>query len=153
MKNSLFISVEAGGRAISAIERLLPVICQRIDEKNFDVSRFSEDMTDIGIIINCFPDDLMAAGFGKPRIMLRYKEGSADIRLPMPYVDFINADDDTRSLMIVKNIVRSVEAIGERCRKSRRARFDSKGMAEEILALVGVERSALDGVVGVLEQE
>ena len=152
MKNSLFISAEAGGRAISAIDRLLPLICKKMDEKNFDVSEYSDDMTDIGIIINCFPDDLMAAGFGKPRIKLRYADGTADIRLPMPYVDFINADDDVRLLMMVKNITESVKIIGERCRKSRRAGFDSEGMITEILSRMGINKEELDGIQGVMPQ-
>ena len=149
MGKGLFISSESGGRANAALSGVLREVCRLVDEKNFDVARYSADITDIGIIVNCFPDDLMAAGFGKPRIMLRYKQGSADIRLPMPYVDFINADEDTRFLMAVKNITESVAVIGERCAKSRRAKFDSEGMITEILRLTGIERGALEDVDGV----
>lgn len=46
-----------------------------------------------------------------------------DIRLPVPYVEFLNADYDTKYLMVVKNIVESMQIIDEKSRKSKRAKF------------------------------
>ena len=149
MTRAFFISSETGGRANNALSRILRDICAKIDDNNYDISRFSADIKSVCVVVCCFPDDLRAAGFGKPRKFIRYNEGTADIRLPMPYVDFINADDDTRYLMVVKNITDSLNVIGERCQKSKRASFDSDGMVADALARLGIPKERLENIVGV----
>lgn len=148
--SKLFLSAElyAGADRVSEIIR---EICERLDEKHFDVSPYSETITHVGIIVNCFPEHMMAAGWGKPRTLLRYQKGEADIRLPLPYVAFKNADAETQFRMVVKNILESVSVIGERCKKSRRAEFDSAGMNAEILRRLGLTAADLDGVTGVMQ--
>lgn len=150
-QRSLFISCEVDGRA-AELGGIIREICQRIDEKDFDTSLYSKDIDSVGIIINCFPEEMMLAGWGKPRKYISYAKRFADIRLPLPYVDFRNADKDTKFLMVTDNIVKSVEVIGERCRKSRKAAFDSESMAEEILRRLGIDRKQLDNINGVMEK-
>ncbi|WP_294483303.1 Imm44 family immunity protein [uncultured Ruminococcus sp.] len=149
MSRAFFISSEAGGRAGNALSGILRDICTKIDENNYDISRFSADIKSVCVVVCCFPDDLRAAGFGKPRKLIKYKEGTADIRLPMPYVDFINADDDTKYLMAVRNITDSLKVICERCKKSRRASFDCDGMTDDLLARLGIPKEQLENIVGV----
>lgn len=62
---------------------------------------------------------------------------------------FINADDDTRYLMVVKNITDSLAVIGERCRKSKRAVFNSDGMTADVLEKLGITLEQLENIVGV----
>ena len=149
MARGLFITSETGGRANNALSPILRDIIAKIGENNYDISRFSADIKSVCVVVCCFPDDLRAAGFGKPRKLIKYKEGIADIRLPLPYVNFINADDDTRYLMVVKNITDSLAVIDERCRKSKRAVFNSDGMTVDVLEKLGITLEQLEIIVGV----
>ena len=151
MKNHLFISSELHASA-GALSDILNEIRSKIDEEHFDVSPYSKELTDIGIIVNCFPDDWLLKGFGKPRKYISYKNGYADIRLPVPYVEMRNADKEKRYLMAVRNIVDSIAVIGEKCAKSKRASFDSDGMIKEILNRLGISREELEGVNGVISE-
>lgn len=150
MKNRLFISAEIYANA-GQVSRILKEICEKIDESNFDVSKYSSDITYVGIIVNCFPDDLLIKGWGKPRKYISYKNGSADIRLPVPYVEFMNADYDMKYLMIVKNIIDSIELIGKKCIKSKRAIFDSDSMIDDILLKLNIQKEKLNGIIGVIQ--
>ena len=151
MKNSLFISCEVHGKAGKVADILLK-ICKQLQTKDFDMTKYSSQITDVGIIVNCYPDDFLLAGFGKPRKYISYQKGSADIRLPVPYVEFRNADEKTRYLMIVKNIVESVKVIQERCMKSKRAEFDGNCLISDILEKLEIESSALENISGVLQE-
>ncbi|MBR1529197.1 MAG: hypothetical protein IJ642_07835 [Oscillospiraceae bacterium] len=151
MKNNLFISCEIHSKA-EKISDILRKICNQIQEKNFDMTKYSSQITDVGIIVNCYPDDYLLAGFGKPRKYISYQKGSADIRLPVPYIEFRNADEKTRYLMIVKNIVESVKVIQERCLKSKRAEFDGNLLISDILEKLEIDSSALENISGVLQK-
>jgi len=87
----------------------------------------------VGIIVNCFPPDYMTASWVKPRKYISYQKGGADIRLPIRYEEFIGASKNKQYLMVVKNIVQSIQVIEERCRKSKRASFDSQNMIGDML--------------------
>ena len=151
MKNRLFVSCEIHAKA-GKVSSILKEICEKIHEEDFDMTDYSSQITDIGIIVNCFPDDYLLTGFGKPRKYISYQKGSADIRLPVPYVAFQNADEHTKYLMIVKNIIESVKVIQERCEKSKRAVFDGNRLISDILAKLELDSSALENVNGVLKQ-
>ncbi len=151
MKNGLFISAEIYAAVDAALSPIIQDIHTKIDEKNFDVSKYSDTITDIGIIINCFPDEYISAGWGKPRKYISYQKGSADIRLPLPYVDFRNAEKKIQYLMAVKNIITSIEIIGERCAKSKRAQFNSDNMIADILHCLKIEKEELADINGVIQ--
>ena len=146
----LFISMEVSGAAYGILSPIIRDISRKIDEDNFDITPYSADIKNVGIIINCHEDSFFAMGFGKPRRYIRYDKGTADIRLPAPYRELVEADDRTRYLMAVKNITDSVAAIGERCRNSKRAQFDSEGMTAFILGRLGISSEELDGIHGTL---
>ena len=82
--------------------------------------------------MNCHPNENIVAGWGKPRKYINYKRKYADIRLPIPYDDFINSDYDTQYLMVVENIVESLKVIDDKCRKSKRAIFDSERIINDL---------------------
>lgn len=148
---SFFISAERGGTTGSIFDEIIKDICKKIDENNFEISKYSNNITNIGIIVNIFPDEMLIAGWGKPRKYISYKNGSADIRLPVPYVEFKNADNNKKYLMIVKNIIDSIAAIEERCTKSKRAKFDSSSMINDILRTLEIEKDDLRGINGVIQ--
>ena len=145
--------MEVSGAAYGILDPILKDICRKIDENNFDLTPYSADITNVGIIINCHEDSFLAVGFGKPRRLIRYSEHRADIRLLIPYNELIEADKKTRYLMAVKNITESIAVIGERCRKSKRAQFDSEGLTAFILARLGISTEELEGVHGVMSDK
>lgn len=150
MGSGLFISAEIWGGA-GVIPQIQKDICLKIDEKNFDISKYSDDITNVGIIVNCFPDEMLIAGWGKPRKYISYKNGYADIRLPIPYVEFQQANLDKKYLMVVKNIIDSIAVIEERCTKSKRAKFNSGGMINEVLQRLKIKKEELYGINGVIQ--
>ena len=151
MGRGLFISAEMWGQAGAIFNEILKDICLKIDEKNFDVSKYSKDITDVGIIVNIFPDNMLMAGWGKPRKYISYKNCSADIRLPIPYVEFKEADNNKKYLMVVKNIIDSIAVIEERCTNSKRAKFDSGSMIDEVLQRLEIEKEDLKDINGVIQ--
>ena len=151
MARAFFVTSETGGRAGKAVSDKVRDICVKLGADDYDISPYSQDIRSICIVVCCFPDELRAVGFGKVRKLIKYQEGSADIRLPMPYADFVNADDEMRYLMVVKTITEAVAVIEERCKKSRRAVFDGKGMNEDILQKLEVDKEKLDGIVGCMD--
>ena len=73
--------------------------------------------------------------------------------MPIPYVEFISADYDHQYLMVVKNIVESVRVIGNKCKKSKKATFDSEGLVKTILTKMEISEESLDEVTGVISDE
>lgn len=144
-KHSLFISAELHVSA-DAVSAIIREICEAIGAKEFELAPYSSDITDVGIIVNCFPPDYMAAGWGKPRTYLSYQRGSADIRLPIPYQEFMGASKDKQYLMVMKNIVQSIQVIEERRRKSKRARFDGQRMIGDILEKLELTPADLENI-------
>ena len=152
MERPLFISCEVWRDAYS-ISRIIKEICKKIDENNYQISQYSQGIDSIGIIVNCHPDENLVAGWGKPRTYISYKNRYADVRLPVPYVDYINADYDTQYLMVVKNIIVSIDRIGEKCRKSKRATFDSDSFIRDFLQKLDISPDSLKDIIGVIPDE
>ena len=152
MSGSLFISCEIW-REANNVSIILRDISKKIDEKNFDISQYSQNIESIGIIVNCHPNENIVAGWGKPRKYINYKRKYADIRLPIPYDDFINSDYDTQYLMVVENIVESLKVIDDKCRKSKRAIFDSESIINDLLHRLEISHESLKNITGVLSDE
>ena len=152
MGSPLFISCEVWRTAYS-ISGIIKEICQKTDVNNYQISQYSQGIDSIGIIVNCHPDEHLMAGWGKPRTYISYKNRYADVRLPIPYVDYINADYDTKYLMVVKNIVVSIDRIGERCKKSKRASFDSDSFIRDFLQKLDISFDSLKSIIGVIPDE
>ena len=146
----LFLSCEIWTGA-SSVGNILREIKQRIGD--IDISPYVENIESIAIIVNCFPEEMLRDGWGKPRKYISYQNKSADIRLPIPYVSFVKADDETKYRMVVDNILQSLRVIDERCRKSKRAKCDSVGLIEELLQRLQVSHESLESFAGVLSEE
>ncbi len=152
MSRPLFISCEIWGTAYS-ISAIIKDICQKIDMDEYEISPYSQGIDSVGIMVNCHPNENLAAGWGKPRTYISYKNRYADIRLPIPYVEFINADQETQYLMVVKNIVSSIEMIGDKCRKSKRVEFDSDAFIQDLLKKLQIGSESLNNIIGVIPDE
>lgn len=137
--SGLFISCQISGSA-GRLSAVIKDICQRIDERNFDVSRFSPDISKVMIVPVCWD----ASPDKRETKYINYKKGYAAVGLYIPEAEFISSDKEKQFLMAVGCIVRSVYIIDERCRKSRRASFDGAGMAAEILKRLGIDRDKLE---------
>nr|MCR5104694.1 hypothetical protein [Eubacterium sp.] len=105
------------------------------------------------IVVNCHPDENLIRGCGKPRKYINYQKRYADIRLPIPYVEFITADYDHQYLMVLKNIVESIRVIGNKCKKRKKATFDSEELVKVILSKMEISEESLDEVIGVIPDE
>ena len=108
MSRPFFLSSEIWISAYNVSE-IIRDICVRIDEKTLEISPFAEGIESVGIIVNCHPECNIINGWGKPRKYINYKKGYADIRLPIPYDDFVSASYEKQFLMVVKNIVDSIK--------------------------------------------
>ena len=114
-KQPFFLSSEIWTGA-SMVSNILREIKQKLD--GFDVLPYVENIESIAIIVNCFPDEMLRDGWGKPRKYISYQKKYADIRLPIPYDSFVHADYETKYRMVVDNIVQSIRVIDEKCRKA-----------------------------------
>ena len=152
MGRALFLSCEIW-RSAGKVSDIIRDICIKIDERTFEIEEFSDGIDHIGIIVNCHPEGNMLDGWGKPRKYINYKKRSADIRLPIPYVEFVSAKYEDQYLMVVKNIVESIRVIGDKCAKSKRSRFDSDGLVNKFLEKLGISEESLENVVGVITDE
>ena len=139
MDKPFFITCEICSSAGS-----IPSIIKEITRKaEMEIEPYSKGIDEVFISVNCFPDEDIADGLGKPRKYLSYQNRYADIRLPIPYRAYIRADRETKYRMVVKNIVESIRIIGERCRKSGRAEFDSEAFIRDFLQKLEMEESTL----------
>lgn len=152
MRRALFITCEVWRTAYS-VSTIINDICQKIDMDNYAISQYSQGIDNVGIAVNCHPDENLVAGWGKPRKYISYKNRYADIRLPLPYVEYINADRDMQYLMVVKNIVESIRVIGDKTRKSKRAEFDSDALIQDILEKLDISPESIENIAGVISDE
>lgn len=152
MGRAFFLSCEIW-RSASKVSEIVRDICEKIDENSFEIAPFSDGIDSIGIIVNCHPEGNMLDGWGKPRKYISYKNRFADIRLPIPYFEFVSANYEDQYLMVVKNIVESIRVIGDKCSKSKCARFDSDGLVLKFLDKLGISEESLENVVGVISDE
>ena len=152
MSRPLFISCEIW-REANNVHIILQDISQRIDEKNYSILQYADNIESIAIVVNCHPNKQLIDGWGKPRKYINYKKQYADVRLPIPYNDFINADYDTQYLMVVDNIIQSLRVIDDKCKRSKKAKFDSESIIEDLLKKLEISYDSLENIVGVLSDE
>ncbi len=120
------------------IPQIIKDICDKINADSLDITKYSDKITSVGIIINCFPDDWINRGYGKPRKYVSYKNGYADIRLPIPYEAFQAASYQDKYNMVVQNIVESVSIIEGKCNKSKKAMFDGDSLVDYLLEKINL---------------
>ena len=126
----LFISTEAQSSSGHIISNIRNQIESRIG--NIEATNYTNDLDSIGIIINCFDKNFLSVGFGKTRKYISYKNRYADIRLNIPFEEFMEADKDKRIDMVKKNIYDSIRVVDERLNKKKGCSFDGERMIGDI---------------------
>ena len=128
----VFFSCEADisvGLIISRIQNTIEQVTGPIE-----VNNYTKDLDNIGIIINCFNSWQIDFGLGSPRKYISYKNRYADIRLPIPYDEFLSADKQKRFEMVKQNIYDSIMVVDEKLNKKKGCSFDGKRMIADIEA-------------------
>lgn len=74
----------------------------------------------------------MSVGFGKTRKYISYKNRYADIRLNIPFEEFMEADKDKRIDMVKNNIYESIRIIDSKLNKKKGCSFDGERMIGDI---------------------
>ena len=149
MGRPFFITCEIWAAADSVSDHIR-TISQKADTEHFEIAPFTDGIDEICIAVNCHPDDQLARGWGKPRKYISYQKRLADFRLPLPYVDYRNADSETQFLMVLKNITDALRMMDEKCTKSKRANIDSAGIIAELLRRLDIAPERLYGITGVI---
>ena len=152
MSRPFFLSCEIWVSA-NKVSEILKDICIRIDEKSFEISPYTKGIESIGIIVNCPPESNMLNGWGKPRKYINYQKGYADIRLPIPYDDFMASSFENQYLMVVKNIVESIRVIEDKCNKSKKAALDADGLIKAFLDKLELSEDEIKDINGVVSDE
>lgn len=126
----LFISTEAQSSSGHIISNIRNQIESRIG--NIEVTNYTNDLDSISIIINCFDKNFLSVGFGKTRKYISYKNRYADIRLNIPFEEFMEADKQKRFEMVKKNIYDSIRVVDERINKKKGCSFDGERLIADI---------------------
>ena len=137
---SFFISSEAYLSASVVITHNIRIINQKIG--NINTNDYTDVLDSIGIIINCHPDEYLELGCGKRREYISYKNRYADIRLPIDYDQLLKSDRETQYMMVVRNIIDSIEVINKRLSK-KKMEFDSDKLIRYILDSLGISNDDL----------
>lgn len=137
----LFIATEAQSDAAALISRINRQIHEKIGD--IEISDYTDNFDSVGIIINCFDEKWMSMGFGKPRVLIQYAKRDIDIRFNICHEKFMSASPSDRYLMVVQNIIRSIDAINARVSK-KKISFDCERMANDILTGLSLTRLDLE---------
>ncbi|TDL92412.1 dihydrolipoamide succinyltransferase [Vibrio vulnificus] len=98
--------------------------------ENNDYGNAVEDIGIIPIIVNLTPE-IIEGGFFKERVKFSKKNKDADIRMRIDYHDFLNGDLQKKKELLLKNIIESVRALGQKVKKD----FDSTKLERDIIEL------------------
>lgn len=126
----VFFSTEAD----ISVGPIINSIQNAIEKKTgpIEVNNYTKELDNIAIITNCFNSWQLEFGLGKPRKYINYKNRSADIRLPIPYDEFLSADKEERFEMVKQNIYDSIRVVDERLNKKKGCSFDGDRMIADI---------------------
>jgi|GEM_PF-1905701 len=120
-------------RISNAIEAQLKVLEHR---------SYGNALTGIGIIPVILREAYLVNSFSKERRLFKRKEKDADYRLFINLEKFMQSDEETKRLLLIKNIIVSIRDLGRKAGKS----FDAASMEEDILGILGVEKEMIEGI-------
>lgn len=128
---SMFISSDAQLPAAALIHDINKLIANNIEDK-INISDFNNALDSIGIIVECFDDKWKSMGHGKERKYISYKNRYADIRLNVPYADFMCANKLERFYMIKSLIISAINIIAQRINQKKGCYFDGQSLIDSI---------------------
>jgi len=89
---------------------------------------YGSDLKTLGVIPMIFRPDIKLYN---ERQLLRPGERRADYRLKIDYDDFVNASEEGKEKLILRNIIQCVRLVGDKMKK-KRLEFDARKMEQEI---------------------
>lgn len=95
-----------------------PVIKKCLDDKNYGSE--VEDFAVICIIMK-FDKQMEADGWFKERRLFKRKTKEADMRLRIDYDKFVRGDDNVKRLLLIDNVIRSIQELSKLAKKDFRA--------------------------------
>lgn len=112
--------------------------------KVLEKNDYGSEVESLGVIpiVACLTPELENAGFFKERQLFSKKKKDADFRLRINYEKFINADEATKRLLVIKNVIDSVRLLSEKAKKD----FDAKRLEADILAVCEVSKETIDSL-------
>jgi hypothetical protein len=136
----IFISGETDGQISKDFGDLLREIAAKV--KTLTDKDYGSEFTFIGIIPVIIDPKrgLFENGFFKERVLIKRKAKEADIRLRTDFDKFFSADFETKRLLFIENIIRSIKAIAARSKSD----FNSEKLIKDILEIYNIEQEKLD---------
>lgn len=108
----IFLSAEASSPTGPMLMRILKEYERRIE--NYDISRYSDNLDSVGIILICMKSSLLTDGFGKERWIVNLARREADLRPRIDYVAFANASDQERNKLCMEAIEKALEVVSRK---------------------------------------
>ena len=108
----VFLSAEAETPMGIMLVRILKEYERRIE--NYDITRYSDNLDSIGIILVCMTQSLLTAGFGKERWIVDLARREADLRPRIDYVAFANASEQERKQLCMEAIEKALKKVSEK---------------------------------------
>ncbi len=109
----LFFSAEAKSPAGYLLVQAIHPIELQFNAKY--ASKYATDrLENITIVFICTDEELLSQGFYNERRYISWKKKYADIRLQIPYLQFIHADTNARKAMMWDVIERAIEYLRKR---------------------------------------
>ncbi len=130
----IFITVEAQSYVAHTILQYVHNIEKKLTKIN--LLNYTDLLTNVTIVINCFEDSWIKQGFGKERKYISYKNQYADVRLKIPYNIFIDANEDAQYSMVVENIIASIKTINDIVNKRTPNSFKGEMLIADIKKLI-----------------
>lgn len=130
-----FMSSESDGR-YDNFEESLRITSNEVELqiKNFvkDKSYGNEiqDLSIIPIIIK-FDENMEKEGWFKERILFKKAKNQGDIRLRVNYDKFVKGDDNTKKLLLIDNVIKSIRELSKKIKSG----FNAKQLEYDILKL------------------
>ena len=94
----------------------------------------------IPIIIK-FDEQMEKDGWFRERVLFQRKQKSADLRLRINYDKFVKGNDETKKLLLIDNIVKSIEAFSKRAKN-----FKAEKLINDILQLFNIKKEDLSAL-------
>ncbi len=142
----LFITIET--EMIGHISEILNKITQElafVTNQNADlenVNNYGTEFRSIGIIPTCFSDETWELIGWKERKQIWRKKKEADIRLRMDYYQFKRSNPESKRLLFIDIIIKSLKIVQERSKGD----FKGEQLINDILNALDVTQEQLDNL-------
>ena len=92
--------------------------------------QYSDVINTIGIVPIIAPQELLDEGLWKEKVHVSKPYQFADVQLRINYDEFINANNEEKRELFIKNIIDSIRAVGKKVRKT----FQAEELISDILS-------------------